>query len=267
MQFSLPPEYTGEPSLRISGGDYHYLKHVLRLGAGDNLTARDRTGRLCRIVIRREERDQLICDVEQTENAEAVDRQAGRATGVTRGASSSTGPVCPITLYQCLPKGQKMDHIIRQVTELGIARIIPVVSERVIGRMHDPDRVGAKLARWRRIAESALRQSGAKTLPLIDRPLPLGSLPFETEACNLYLHPERSTGGNLHARLAERPGRIGLVVGPEGGFSTAEVRYLNKKAIYPIFLGSTTLRVETAAVSAVAVVKLLLLEQDYWTAK
>ena len=269
-QFSLPPEYAGEPMLRISGSDYHYLKHVLRLGPGETLTGRDRAGRLYRLTVQREEQGRLVCLVEKAEtNAEAGadTRFTGQAGDGSTSAPSVTAPCCAITLFQCLPKGQKMDAIVRQVTELGIAKIVPVVSEHVIGRITDPDRIGQRLARWRRIADSALRQSGAETLPSIEKPTALDKLPFEGDACNLYLHPERCTAGNLHGHLASRPGKIGLVVGPEGGFSAAEIGHLNKSGIYPIFLGSTVLRVETAAVSAVAAVKLLILEQDFWTAR
>lgn len=109
-QIALPPDYAGESTLSITGKDHHYLSRVLRIKTGAELLGRDREGNLYLLTVTEHQREKLVLGV-----------------GVKK---SVDAPLNRITLYQCLPKGRKMDQIIRQVTELGVNTIVPVNSER-----------------------------------------------------------------------------------------------------------------------------------------
>ncbi len=185
--------------------------------------------------------------------------------GAATAAGASACP--PIHLLQCLPKGAKMDLIVRQAAEAGITGIVPVVSARSVVDASDPAR---RLARWRRIAREALQQSGNPRQPEIADPLPLRKAAALDRHCGIGLlfHQERISGGSLHAALAGAPaagpGGIFMVIGPEGGLAEGEVDILRAAGFVPVHLGETVLRVETAALYAVAAVRTVIMERDAW---
>lgn len=243
-QFLLPPSYAGEDRLRLQGDDARYLTRVLRLGEGDELPARDRqgTGYGMRIVAS----GQGWCEV----------------TLSPEPATAPRGPFPEITLLQCLPKGPKMDSIVRQATEAGVARIVPLVSEHTVTQGGDP---GHKLARWQRIAREALQQSGNPRMPLLEMPRGLREVRADPGwGTAIVFHESPVDGSSLHAILAEGGTCASVLIGPEGGLSPAEVEYLRGEGFRPAWLGRAVLRVDTAAVAAIALVKQLLWERNEW---
>jgi 16S rRNA (uracil1498-N3)-methyltransferase len=162
-----------------------------------------------------------------------------------------------LTLVQGISATERMDQTIRQVTELGITRIIPLESERSNVRLEGEARK-AKGERWRRIARSAAEQSGQLLLPRIEEPLDLaaaialvkdldGLLFFweEPGGCSLTDALEKSAFSQKDASFCPR---VALFVGPEGGFSAAEAALLESAGAHTVTLGKTILRTETAAV-------------------
>jgi 16S rRNA (uracil1498-N3)-methyltransferase len=162
-----------------------------------------------------------------------------------------------LTLVQGISATERMDQTIRQVTELGVARIIPLKSERSNVRLEGEGRK-AKRERWQRIARSAAEQSGQLLLPWIEEPLDLvaalalvrdldGLLFFweEPGGCSLTDALEKCT---LPQKDPHRCPRVALFVGPEGGFSAAEASLLENAGAHTVSLGKTILRTETAAV-------------------
>ena len=182
-------------------------------------------------------------------------------------------PVCTaprasrsLTLFACVTKGSRWDWTIEKATELGVTRIVPVVSARTIVRIGADERE-AKRARWIRIAEDAARQSDAKWIPEIHEPVSFAeSLPLVRETTCFVgalanppprpmVEAMRSSCGRLgDAPLPDFPRSFAVYVGPEGDFSPEELAALIEIAT-PVSFGSTILRAETAAIYGVSVLK------------
>ena len=171
-----------------------------------------------------------------------------------------------VTLFACVTKGSRWDWTIEKATELGVTRIVPVVSARTIVRIGADERE-AKRARWIRIAEDAARQSDAKWIPEIHEPVSFAeSLPLVRETTCFVgaltnppprpmVEAMRSSCGRLgDAPLPDFPRSFSVYVGPEGDFSPEELAALIEIAT-PVSFGSTILRAETAAIYGVSVLK------------
>jgi 16S rRNA (uracil1498-N3)-methyltransferase len=159
-----------------------------------------------------------------------------------------------ITLAQGIPKGQKMDFVVEKATELGVARIVPFVSERTVGA--DIARSG-KVERWRRLAKSAAGQCGRGDVPSVDEPVTFAELAAGFGAYGAALVPWELEGGPaLRERLPELLHGVRdaiVVIGPEGGLSAAEVGDARSHGARIISLGSRIFRTETAGLVACAV--------------
>lgn len=162
----------------------------------------------------------------------------------------------PLTLAQGVARGEKMDLIVQKATELGVGRIVPLVTERSEVRL-DPVRAEKRLAHWRAVAASACEQSGRARLPVIlpTQPLEawLGSLQ-EDGALRLALLPE---GDKSPRSLAFGPAGGLLVVGPEGGLGERDVASLTGAGFAGLRLGPRILRTETAGLAALAALQAL----------
>jgi len=170
----------------------------------------------------------------------------------------------PLTLFACVTKGSRWDWTIEKATELGVTRIVPVISERTIVRIVPSERA-AKRERWMRIAEEAARQSDAKWLPEICEAVDFAealTLVKETQCLvgALTNPPPKTIGevliGNREQGIGNRCGWA-VFVGPEGDFTPDELAALLKIAT-PVSFGSTILRAETAAIYGVSVLKAFL---------
>ena len=188
--------------------------------------------------------------------AARVYRYAGGRLEAAREKVRFAAPGASLTLFACVTKGSRWDWTIEKAVELGVARIVPVLSERCIVRLAAGERA-AKAARWRRIAEDAARQSDAVWLPevreAVDFPcaLDLVATCDRVFAGALVQPPAPSL---LAAVLREPPGSrsFGLFVGPEGDFTPGELEALLARAV-PTSFGPTVLRAETAAVFGLSV--------------
>jgi 16S rRNA (uracil1498-N3)-methyltransferase len=159
------------------------------------------------------------------------------------------GPRCAIILLQSLPRGERMDFIVQKTTELGVARIVPVLSE--YGMVKPPS---SRRQRWQTIAEEAARQCGRADVPdiadCIALPLALAQFVGKEGARFMLWEGERTRA--FRAALAASPREVALLVGPEGGFSHDEVGVASKAGFEPVSIGPRILRAETAAMVAVA---------------
>ena len=162
-----------------------------------------------------------------------------------------------LTLFACVTKGSRWDWTIEKATELGVTRIVPVISERTIVRIPKAERT-AKRERWMRIAEEAARQSDAKWLPEILEPLDFAeTLELVKATCcfigALTTPPPRMILDELaSASTPTSHSHLSLFVGPEGDFTPAELESLIAIAT-PVSFGPTILRAETAAIFGVSV--------------
>jgi 16S rRNA (uracil1498-N3)-methyltransferase len=160
-----------------------------------------------------------------------------------------------ITLVQCVPRGDRMDFIVQKATELGVARIVPVLSQRSVVRL-DKAQAESKAIHWRAVAVSACEQCGRNRLPTIEAAQPLlnylGESPGGTGP-RLVLEPEsphaHPTAQDLGGAAAI--GDAEIAIGPEGGFASDELEAFRIAGFSQIGLGPRILRTETAAIAAV----------------
>ena len=158
-------------------------------------------------------------------------------------------PACAITLLQSLPRGERMDFIVQKTTELGVTRIVPVLSE--YGMVKPPS---SRRQRWQTIADEAARQCGRADVPDIADCLALGPAVAQfagNEGARFVLWEGERTR-SFRAAIAAGPCEVALLVGPEGGFAHAEVGDATEAGFMPVSLGARILRAETAAIVAVA---------------
>jgi len=164
-------------------------------------------------------------------------------------------PECPtvLTLVQGVARSDRMDTIIQKATELGAARIVPVLAGRSVVRL-DGRQAGRKLAHWQAVAVAACEQSGRARPPLIEAPRSLADtlVQLETDQARLRLDP---TGGRSLSSIESSWRRVTLLVGPEGGLAPEEAKLADAAGFEPRSLGPRILRTETAALVALALVQ------------
>jgi 16S rRNA (uracil1498-N3)-methyltransferase len=157
-----------------------------------------------------------------------------------------------ITLAQGIAKGERMDYAIQKATELGVVRLVPVITERCNVRLSD-ERWEKKLQHWQAVAISACEQCGRNRIPLIEHPLTLTAwLAQDHNDLRLTLDPQAAGG---IATLDATPHQASLLVGPEGGLSAGELSAAQRAGYRGIQLGPRVLRTETAGVAALAVLQ------------
>lgn len=245
-QFILPDDFCGSGEQVLTGENFHYLCRVLRKREGSEFPGLDKEGNPYSIRIEEIGEDFCRLFLEREEKPE------------------TDGPV--ITLVQCLPKGKKMEQVIRQAVEAGVARIIPVMSDHAVPQFDSGKDREKKRERWEKIAIEAMQQSGLKTLPVIGNPVKMDDLPafWKKRGPGLICHQERIDDGSIHRYLSDAGKEICIVIGPEGGISPREIDLLTAGGFKPVYLGNTVLRTETAALFATAAVKTILLEKRHW---
>jgi 16S rRNA (uracil1498-N3)-methyltransferase len=226
--------------IRLAPEESHHLVTVNRCGRGDPVVAFDGHGR-----------EWLT---------ECTDANRSAVLLRVKEARPARPPTYAITLAQALPKGATMDDIVRQATEVGAARIVPLLSERT--QVHlDGDRADKKVEKWRTAAIEAAKQCGNPWLPEI---APIQTLEaFITSATEFDLKLIASLhAGTLtlqtalkrhHAKSGTAPRRVVWLIGPEGDFSPAEMTAALTHGFQPITLGPLVLRSDTAALYSLSI--------------
>ena len=166
----------------------------------------------------------------------------------------STEAALRITLYQGIPKGEKLELIIQKATELGAAAVVPAAMKRSIPRW-DSREARKKQERWQRIAREAAKQSGRTALPEIGLPVSFQELAERISRHEAAIVPwEDARTLSLTAFHAARPAvkDLAVVIGPEGGMEAAEIDRLRDAGCLPVTLGPRILRTETAGLAALS---------------
>jgi len=235
-RFTLPPERVVDGRVTFDAGESRHLARVLRLRPGDTVVATDGAGR-----------DYTV----------RLDTVGEAATGTVLAAERGT-PESPlaITLVQGVPKGDKMEAIVRAATELGVARVRPALCERTIVRL-EPGRWRDRARRWQRVAREAAKQCGRAVIPEVEAPRTLVEWLAAKDPVDLALCFWEGGGVPLAQALgdARAPRSALLVVGPEGGLSPAEVEAARAHAFAITSLGPRILRTETAGPAVVALLQ------------
>jgi len=166
----------------------------------------------------------------------------------------STEATLRITLYQGLPKADKMELIVQKAVELGAERIVPVAMSRCVVQLSGKDGV-KKQERWQKIAREASKQSGRCELPTVECPISFKQLLERLSTHDAALVPwEDARGYSLRAFHQEHPDvhSVAIVIGPEGGMSEGEVALMQERGCIPVTLGKRILRTETAGLCAMS---------------
>ena len=231
-------------ALQLDSDDVKHAK-VLRLQPGEHIAVVDAAS------------DYFECEV--------VSFDAGElSVSVAQKLTSHRRP--DVVLVQGLAKGDKMDTIVRHATEVGIAGFIPMASSRSVVRL-DAKKAAARRARWETIAKSAAMQSGRHSMPQVHMPCSVAQAAQAVSSCDAVLvcWEEAELSDTIEKAVSacvESTGkepcqlRLALVIGPEGGLDVTEVEAFTRALpnAYPVSLGPTILRTETAGIVAPALV-------------
>lgn len=220
--------------LTISGSDANHLARSLRARRGDKITAVDTTGN---------------CAVLELIDFDKETIKARRVSAIQKVVVEKK-----IVLADCLPKQNRFDNIIEKATELGVEKIIPLISERTIARPREN-----RLERWQRIAKEAAEQCARDTIPEIDTVRELDEWlkeipPLNDDTLFLFCWEEEKNTTVREVLSTCRDKNIIVLIGPEGGFSVREAQAIKAAGGVSVTLGKRILKTDTAAISVLAMI-------------
>lgn len=222
--------------IAITGEDARHIKKVLRMRVGDELTVTDMQGTdyLCRLTSMEEE---LLAEIISSK-------------------PNDTEPSAEITLYQALPKSDKLEFIVQKAVELGAVRIVPMSASFCVAKA---DRVSfaKKLDRYNKIAFEAAKQCGRGIIPVVENIISFEAAVKHTSQndCSIICYEGCADGGSrISSAVQSNAKKIGIFVGSEGGFDTQEVALAIENGVLPVGLGRLILRCETAPIVAITLV-------------
>jgi 16S rRNA (uracil1498-N3)-methyltransferase len=232
--YAAPYTFT-ETSVRLEADEAHHLTRVLRLGAGARVFVFDGEGA------------EYECEVARVAKHEVDLNLLRRLDDVVESPLR-------LTLAQSLIKGDKFDWVIQKTTELGVTRIVPLVTDHSDVKRAE-ERAEQRLLRWRRISLEALKQCGRRKLVEICEPAAFDDFceSAAQEACLIFSERAKREGESLAQASAKFGGvnQLSLCVASEGGWSERELRKAEDCRVISVSLGSRILRTETAAIAAV----------------
>ncbi|MBE6022805.1 MAG: 16S rRNA (uracil(1498)-N(3))-methyltransferase [Cellulosilyticum sp.] len=235
-KFFVNPEDVSSDIIMIKGTDVNHIKNVLRLPIGKEILINDRQG------------NDYECIIKEI-NTEMVTAQ------IINHMNNHTEPAVDTVLFQSLVKGEKMEFVIQKSVEIGVTKIVPLVTKRCVVKLESENKLNNKIVRWQKIAESAAKQSKRGIVPEVTMPMTLqtalefvktqldcGCIPYENESA----HHIKEYLQSLDAKS------IGIFIGPEGGFTEEEVALAIEYGVQSITLGKRILRSETAGLVTLA---------------
>lgn len=247
MRFYLPPDLWH--TAQLNEAEAHHAERVLRLQPGDEITVFDGKGREAEATI-------------EAFYKKGASLKLSEPLMMPRYATS-------ITLAQAIPKGNNMDLIIQKAVELGAARIIPLITDRTIVRLHDHDDAKKKQERWQSIALEACKQCGQNWMPIVELPCSLEESLEQTHDHSLRLIaslekdslPVKEIFASLEKFSTSSISSATIFIGPEGDFTPAEYQLARTACCKPISLGPIVLRTETATFYCLSILSYELLSQ------
>ena len=243
MRCYVNPQVWNQSESRLSDEEAHHLLRVLRVKPGQRIEIFNGEGGVG--------------------EADVIFAGQGRVTVRILKRSDQKRFAVQFALIQALPREQKMDLIIQKATELGASEIVPVLTERAVVRLRE-DRGAGKRDRWGKIAMNAAKQCGVAWLPKI---APLQTLRDFLAARHAFgalfvcaLDENARPIGEAIQSIRARPvSSVGVLVGPEGDFSAAEMEGIRAVGAISVSLGGNVLRSETAAIYALSILRYELL--------
>lgn len=239
-RFYLPPAQCQGATLELTDSEAHHATRVLRLEPKDQAIVLDGAGHT------------FACEVSETTKRTV-------RLNVIRKTFAPPLP-CQITLLQAMPKPKAMDYIVQKATELGVARIVPLLTERVVSQL-DERAAADKVEKLLPGALEAIKQCGSPWLPKIEAPLPLKKFLERREAFDLSVvaslqpNPKHAHDVINEFRMTQHraPTTAALWIGPEGDFTPAEMEAIQASGAHPVTLGRLVLRSDTAAIYGLSV--------------
>ncbi len=224
-----------ENELILEGEDAHHLTRSLRCKVGETVTICDGVG------------TDYICEITEIESERV------HLSVITKTASLSEANI-DITLYQCYPKSDKLDLVVQKAVELGVKRIVPVISQNCIANPTGKNTEN-KIERLNKIALAAAKQSGRSYIPIVSPIVSFEEAIAQMSSDDLALMFYEKSKKPLKKILSENNFlSISILVGPEGGFSVVEVEKAKAKGIKSCSLGPRILRCETAPIAAISAI-------------
>ena len=243
-RFFAEPGQIGEKEIVITGAYVNHIRNVLRMRADEEVLIADGQGAEYR------------CKLTELSENEVRAQILWKLDGNAELASA-------ITLFQGLPKSDKMDFIVQKCVELGVDRIVPVSTKRAVVKL-DAKKEQTRLKRWNTISESAAKQSGRGVIPEVSGVMSFGKALEEAKKLDVLLIPYERAEHMTETRrvMGEiKPGQsVGIFIGPEGGFEESEVEEAVAAGAQAITLGRRILRTETAGLAVMAMLSYLLEE-------
>ena len=243
-RFFAEPGQIGEKEIVITGADVNHIRNVLRMRTGEEVLIADGRGAEYR------------CKLTDLSENEVRAQILWKLDGNAELASA-------VTLFQGLPKSDKMDLIVQKCVELGVDRIVPVSTKRAVVKL-DAKKEETRLKRWNTISESAAKQSGRGVIPEVSGVMSFEKALEEAKKLDVLLIPYERAEHMAETRrvMGEiRPGQsVGIFIGPEGGFEESEVEEAVAAGAKAITLGKRILRTETAGLAVMSMLSYLLEE-------
>lgn len=239
-KFFTPPENINEVEGKILGDDVKHIYKVLRLSEGEEVILNDCNG------------VEYLGELSSISKTEVIVK-------ILKKLDVNNESYVEIYLFQGLPKAQKMDLIVQKGTELGITKFIPTITNRVDVKLKGEFK---KLDRLNRIALEAAKQSKRSKVPTVEEPISFNEALEQIKEMDLFLVPyENAENFGIKGVVKEvgdnidKIKKVGIMVGPEGGFEEDEIIKLKEGNAYIITLGSRILRTETAGFVATSLIQ------------
>ncbi len=224
-----------EDTISITGEDYQHLKKVLRAAKGDVISV------CC-------EGYDYTAEIVEIDSASVISR-------IVKKEANLTEPGLKVTLYQGLPKADKMELIVQKCVEIGVTAIVPVITDRCVSKINTDKDVRNKLARWQKIAAEAAKQCNRGMIPEIKSPVKFRDAVEQACKDELSIIPYEKENTVAFKNVAADYMNItfaSIFIGPEGGFTEEEIQLAEIKGIKKITLGPRILRTETAGMVALS---------------
>lgn len=237
MAWFFSQENIGGAQYLITGEDAKHIEKSLRMKKGEGLTlvSPDLT--------------EHKCEVEDFS-------PEGVTVKISESAPCTQEATVKVTLYQSLTKGDKMDMIVQKAVELGVHRIVPVVTSRCVSRP-DEKSLRKKTDRWQKIATGAAQQSCRGIIPEVSDTLSFTQAVKESKANDLSIIFYEGGGEALSALINKNLKSVAVFVGCEGGFDVSEVELAKEEGAVPATLGKRILRAETAPLAGISAIMCL----------
>lgn len=246
-KFFVKQEQINEDIIKIQGQDVNHIKKVLRAKIGDELQ-----------ICNSQNGENFLCDIEEIKNEDILCK-------IKQKIEEKVESNIEVTIFQGLPKADKMEYIIQKSVELGVYDITPVEMKRCVVKLDEKDK-NKKQLRWQKISEVAAKQCGRDIIPQINKIINIKNIcelikkydivlvAYENEKQNILKEQLNLIKEKMEKLKSDELIKIGIVIGPEGGLEEQDVEILKENGAKIITLGKRILRTETVALNVLSVI-------------